>query len=77
MISILILKIQPSQDLVNNYIVPALEIVGKKYETGKIFLPQLLKSASAAQSAFAAIKECLKGKGMKKLVWMECQKEVR
>lgn len=33
-------------------IIPALNEVGKLYETGVIFLPQLIKSAEAAKAAF-------------------------
>ncbi len=46
-------------DIVNNEIIPALDIVGKLYEDGKVFLPQLLMSAEAAKSAFEVIKETL------------------
>lgn len=46
-------------DVVNNYIVPALEQVGKSFEEKKIYLPQLLMSAEAACTAFDIIKEKL------------------
>ena len=39
-------------EIIENHIVPALDEVGKLYETGKIFLPQLIKSAEAAKVAF-------------------------
>ncbi len=55
-----LIKTEDSQAIINSYIVPALEKVGADYESGKIFLPQLLKAAEAAQSAFAIIKENLK-----------------
>ena len=32
-------------------IIPALNIVGKDYETGKIFLPQLIQSAETTKKA--------------------------
>jgi len=35
--------------LVNEGVVPALEVVGKKYDCGKYFLPQLIASAEAAR----------------------------
>ena len=44
-------------DIINSYIIPALDDVGADYESGKVFLPNLLSSAEAAQNAFAAIKE--------------------
>ncbi len=43
--------------LVQEQIIPALNSVGKRFEEKKIYLPQLLMSAEAAQSAFGAIKE--------------------
>jgi len=55
-----LIKTEDSQSIINSYIVPALEAVGADYESGKLFLPQLLKAAEAAQSAFAVIKENLK-----------------
>lgn len=35
--------------LVNEGVVPALEVVGRKYDSGEFFLPQLIASAEAAQ----------------------------
>ena len=43
-------------DVVNNEIIPALDIVGRGYESKKIYLPQLLISAEAAKNAFESIK---------------------
>ena len=48
-------------DVINDYIVPALDEVGANYEKGKSFLPQLLMSADAAQAAFEVIKKVLPG----------------
>ena len=50
-------------DLVDGALIPALDIVGAKYEKGKLFLPQLLQAASAAQSAFDVIKTVLAQRG--------------
>ncbi len=55
-----LIKDYNSQEIINGYIVPALEKVGTDYESGRIFLPQLLKAAEAAQSTFAVIKESMK-----------------
>jgi len=44
-------------------LIPALDVVGKKFEEGKLFLPQMLKSAQAVQSAFEILKRELKKKG--------------
>lgn len=49
--------------IVDEELVPALDTVGKAFETGRMFLPQLLMSAQAAQAAFAQIKEALKRRG--------------
>jgi 5-methyltetrahydrofolate--homocysteine methyltransferase len=46
-------------------LIPALDEVGKRFEKGEIFLPQMLRSAQAVQSAFQLIKEALKEKGSK------------
>ena len=43
-------------DIVQNNIIPALDIVGKGFEEKKVYLPQLLMSAEAAKSAFEKIK---------------------
>lgn len=43
-------------DLIENEIIPALDIVGNQYENKQIYLPQLLISAEAAKSAFSEIK---------------------
>lgn len=42
--------------IVNEQIIPALDIVGKGFENKTMYLPQLLMSAEAAQSAFEKIK---------------------
>ena len=43
--------------IVNEELIPALDKVGADFEAGKIFLPQLIKSANAAQECFTVIKE--------------------
>ena len=45
--------------IIEEEIVPALDEVGKGYESGSIFLPQLLMSADAAKAAFVPIRESL------------------
>lgn len=44
-------------ELIDNEIIPALNEVGKLFEEGRIFLPQLLNSAEAASIAFSIIKD--------------------
>ena len=56
-----LLKENKPLEIVNGYIIPALDKVGADYESGKIFLPQLLMSAETATVAFEIIKESLSG----------------
>ncbi len=48
-----------SLTIINEQMIPALDYVGKGFESGEIFLPQLLMSAEAAKIAFAVLKENL------------------
>ncbi len=50
-------------EIVNNHLIPALEIVGEKYEAGEIFLPQLIKSAETVKKSFHMIKEKMQKSG--------------
>ena len=47
-------------DVVQSHIIPALDRVGKGFETGKIYLPQLLMSAEASAAAFEKVKAAVK-----------------
>ncbi len=47
----------PPLEIVNNYIITALDKVGENYEKGISFLPQLLMSAETANVAFEVVKE--------------------
>jgi 5-methyltetrahydrofolate--homocysteine methyltransferase len=49
--------------LVENHLIPALDKVGEGYEKGKVFLPQLLSAAQAAQSVFEVIKTSIAKSG--------------
>jgi len=44
-------------EIVDSYLIPALDIVGQKYESGEIFLPQLIQAAETVKRAFEAIKD--------------------
>lgn len=44
-------------EIVNEYLIPALDEVGAKYEKGEIFLPQLIQSAETVKNAFYVLKE--------------------
>ena len=52
----LVQVVQP-MDIIHEHLIPALDIVGKGFEQGTVFLPQLLMSADAAKNAFAVLKE--------------------
>lgn len=54
-----LLKEKEPLEIINEYLIPALDVVGKGFEQGTIFLPQLLMSADAAKLAFAVLKEHL------------------
>ena len=54
------LESQDGLTLVNDILIPALDQIGKDYETGKIFLPQLIQSAEASKIAFDVIKQTFK-----------------
>ena len=58
-----LLETKQPLDVVDEALIPALDIVGAKYEKGTLFLPQLLQAASAAQSAFEEIKTAIAKKG--------------
>jgi len=46
-------------DIIDAEIVPALEIVGRGFESGSVFLPQLLMAAEAAGAAFDVVRAAL------------------
>ena len=52
-----------AMDIINEELVPALDVVGQGFEKGTIFLPQLLMSAEAAKAGFEAINEFIKNSG--------------
>ena len=58
-----LLKTMDSLTVINSCMIPALDKVGKGFEAGTVFLPQLLMSADAAKIAFAVIKDVLAQEG--------------
>lgn len=52
-----------SLSIINEMLIPALDVVGKGFEEKTMFLPQLLMSADAAKASFEAIKETLSKQG--------------
>ncbi len=66
-------------EIVNEMLIPALDKVGDAYEKGKLFLPQLLQAATAAQSAFGVLKANMStdgGSGKGKVVIATVQGDV-
>ncbi|MBQ6834560.1 MAG: homocysteine S-methyltransferase family protein, partial [Lachnospiraceae bacterium] len=55
-----LLSSKTPMEIIDQELIPALDEVGKRFEAGTLYLPQLLMSAEAAKSAFAVIKEHMK-----------------
>lgn len=60
-----LLKGKDALEIINSHMIPALDRVGKGFEQGMLFLPQLLMSAEAARAAFDIIKEKMAASGVK------------
>ena len=58
-----LLEEQEPLKIIDRDLIPALDKVGKGFEAGTVFLPQLLMSAEAAKGAFQVIKEALQKRG--------------
>ena len=61
----LVLK-KDALNIINDCIIPALDETGKGFESGNVFLPQLLMSAESAKGAFDVIKKSLLKNGEKR-----------
>ncbi len=46
-------------DIINGTLIPALDRIGKNFEKGKVFLPQLILAAEVTQASFEVIKKKL------------------
>lgn len=57
------LQVQDSLTIINEELIPALNVVGDGFEKKKVFLPQLLMSAEAAKTAFDEIKAFVAAQG--------------
>jgi 5-methyltetrahydrofolate--homocysteine methyltransferase len=53
----------PPLEIINQHLIPAIDMAGKDFESRKIFLPQLLMNAEAAKAAFHAVKEYMARQG--------------
>ena len=54
-----LLQAHDEMAVVNDFLIPALDQVGRGFEKGTIFLPQMLQAATAAQAGFDVVKERL------------------
>ena len=54
------LEKQSGLQIINQILIPALNMVGKQYENNVIFLPQLIQAAETSKMAFSVIKETFK-----------------
>lgn len=59
------LKSTEPMDIINNTLIPALDAVGKEFEKGTMFLPQLMMSAETVKNSFDAIKKQIEASGAK------------
>ena len=51
-----LLKSREPMDVINSEIIPALDEIGREFEAGRAYLPELLMSAEAASLAFESVK---------------------
>lgn len=58
-----LLETTDAMEIINSYLIPALDKAGEKFEKGRIFLPQLILTAEAAQACFEVIKNKLSSTG--------------
>ncbi len=58
-----LLETTGAMSIINEYLIPALDSAGDKFEKGKIFLPQLILTAGAAQACFEVIKSKISNDG--------------
>ncbi len=57
------LKTRDAQGVINTMLIPALDNVGKGFESGVLFLPQLIRAADTAGACFDVIKSAIKSDG--------------
>lgn len=60
-----LLESKEAVEIINELLIPGLDIVGKGFEKKTVFLPQLLMAAEAAKSSFDIIKAHLEATGKK------------
>ncbi len=58
-----LLKEKEPLEIVNRYLIPALDETGVKFEKGEVFLPMLMQTAETAKNVFEVIKEYILSSG--------------
>lgn len=56
------LESREPEEVINQTLIPVLDQAGRDFESGRIFIPQLMLCASTAQEAFAVVKEKIRKK---------------
>lgn len=62
-----LLKTKEPLQIVNEYLIPALDAVGNRYEKKEIYLPQLINAATASQCAFEEIRSHMQSSGQESI----------
>lgn len=70
-----LLQTQNAMEIINQTIIPALNQVGKDYETNRIFLPQLIQSAETTKLAFEVVKATFSKQESSKATVLMCTVE--
>ena len=58
-----LLTVHSPLEVVNEYLIPALDEVGKRFESGRLFLPQLITAAETAKLGFDEVKKAIEKSG--------------
>lgn len=53
----------PPLEIVEKRLIPALDEVGRRYEDGRIYLPQLMNAAEASRAAFDEVRRAIRASG--------------
>lgn len=58
-----VLEEKEPMEIINGILIPALDAVGREFEKGTMFLPQLMMSAETVKNSFDAVKEKIQSSG--------------
>ena len=58
---------QPAQDIVSHGLIPAMTLIGEKFQNGEIYIPEMMIAANTMSATLDHFKDQLKGKGEKKM----------